>query len=311
MKHLEFLAKISLGSAFFAFPLTASAQYSEMANRDNPQAQQRALMTRIDQQESRIHTLEKEVYALRLQVQSQAAASGAPAPAQLPAGASETRGPRSMAGMHTYEVREGDTLHNIALRNGLSVNDLMTLNGLQSPTIFMGSEIVVPGPANKATAPKSGSVAAPATQTASGKYTVKSGDTVASIAARNRVTIQDILAVNRLTDPNRLAIGQELLLPAPGAATAAAAASPAQAAPQAKAAAKTPSADNPFPSGYAYYTVSPGDSLYSIARTFGTTEKRLEELNEMALGATIHPDDQLLVPMDKYKGPIAETASTN
>ncbi len=44
-------------------------------------------------------------------------------------------------------------------------------------------------------------------------YTVQAGDTLSAIAARFDTTVDDIIALNNITDPNALQIGQLLLIP--------------------------------------------------------------------------------------------------
>ena len=44
-------------------------------------------------------------------------------------------------------------------------------------------------------------------------YIVQAGDSLYSIAARFSVSIDDLLAVNGITDPNQLAVGQQLIIP--------------------------------------------------------------------------------------------------
>lgn len=45
-----------------------------------------------------------------------------------------------------------------------------------------------------------------------GKYTIKQGDTLTKIAKANGVTIQDLVALNNITDPNKIYAGQSLFL---------------------------------------------------------------------------------------------------
>ncbi len=45
------------------------------------------------------------------------------------------------------------------------------------------------------------------------EYTVKDGDTLSAIAARFGATVDDIIALNNIADPNALQVGQNLLIP--------------------------------------------------------------------------------------------------
>ena len=76
-------------------------------------------------------------------------------------------------------------------------------------------------------------------------YTVKAGDSVYRIANQYGVTTNDIVYANQLSNPDRLAIGQALVIPV----------------------------------DYFEYTVKRGDSLYSIARRYNLTVSQLLEAN--------------------------------
>ncbi len=56
---------------------------------------------------------------------------------------------------------------------------------------------------------------APADVVSAADYTVQSGDTLYGIAAENGVSIETLLSINDITDPNTLFVGQVLHLPAP------------------------------------------------------------------------------------------------
>lgn len=92
-----------------------------------------------------------------------------------------------------------------------------------------------------------------------GRYwRVEAGDTLYAIALAIGSSIDELLRLNPGVDPYNLQIGQWLCLPAE------------QEIP--------PGPTPPCPSGI-YWTVAPGDTLWSIARTVGTTVERLMELN--------------------------------
>ncbi len=50
-------------------------------------------------------------------------------------------------------------------------------------------------------------------------YTVVSGDVLSAISARFDVDLQALIAANQITNPDVLAVGQQLSIPCPGAAS--------------------------------------------------------------------------------------------
>lgn len=104
-----------------------------------------------------------------------------------------------------------------------------------------------------------------ATASPQATYTVQRGDTLYSIAKRFGTTVAALRELNGLSG-NALSLGQVLKLPGPA---------PKPPAPKAEPQAKTPPPE-PSPSTY---TVQPKDTLYSIARRFGTTVEALVALN--------------------------------
>ena len=102
---------------------------------------------------------------------------------------------QTSAGMlRYYEVKEGDTLTSIASRFGVSMMTVWWANKLPSKeAVKEGRKLVIP--------PVNGLV-----------VTVNAGDTLESLAAANKITVDDIVATNELADPN-LIVGQVLVLP--------------------------------------------------------------------------------------------------
>ncbi|AQQ54252.1 LysM peptidoglycan-binding domain-containing protein [Planococcus lenghuensis] len=122
----------------------------------------------------------------------------------------------------TYTVKSGDALYDIALNAGVSVDELKQWNNLQSNIIDIGQELKVPSsfePAEETQpsdeepaieeppAPAEEQSAAPA-----GAYTVKSGDTLYSIALDAGVSVDELKQWNNLQS-NIIDIGEELKVP--------------------------------------------------------------------------------------------------
>jgi len=111
-------------------------------------------------------------------------------------------------------VRRGDTLSQIAVTQGVSVADLMRLNGIVNPNrIQVGQRILV------AVAAQSGSSAPGSSAPAPIIHRVASGENLTVIAQRYGSTIGAIVAANGIANPSFLRVGQRLTIP--GAATSA------------------------------------------------------------------------------------------
>jgi len=152
----------------------------------------------------------------------------APAAPKPSAPAKSTPTTPASGGGSVYVVKSGDTLSAIATRHGVGLSEIFKWNGLgMSSVIYPGQKVKVGGgsstPATSApvtaAAPKP-SAPAPAS---SGSYTIKAGDTLSGIAARNGVRLSDVLSANRLTMSSIIYPGQKLVIP--GASTIAPASS--------------------------------------------------------------------------------------
>ena len=120
-----------------------------------------------------------------------------------------------------YIVQPGDNLFRIAVENDLTLDDLRAANPDltgDAPILQPGQEIFLPGCADE-TLPAAATPTVATTPTPSASagaqetYIVRAGDTLFTIAQRFGITIQDLVNANNLTNPDRLAVGQELIIP--------------------------------------------------------------------------------------------------
>ncbi|WP_104117488.1 lytic transglycosylase domain-containing protein [Arthrobacter sp. B1805] len=206
---------------------------------------------------------------------------------KLTGSASPTAGPAAPAapspasGAGSYTVRSGDTLGAIAARHGVDLRTLLQSNGLSMTSIIHpGQKISLGGPAQTpekaAPAP-----AAPPAPEAGASYTVKPGDTLSAIAARNGVSLQAVLASNNLSMTSIIRPGQKLTL---GATVSTQSTPPATAAPAAPA---------PAPGSY---SVKAGDTLGAIASRHGVSLGDLLAANNMSRTTVIYPGQKLALP---------------
>ena len=102
-----------------------------------------------------------------------------------------------------HEIKQGETLGEIALKHGVGLEDLMAANQLDNPDkIFFGQKLMIPKN------PKSG------VRTKHGvTVRIPKGFSLSRIAAAYGVPIKTIIRANKLTNPDRIREGQKLLIP--------------------------------------------------------------------------------------------------
>ena len=205
------------------------------------------------------------------------------------------------AGSNYYTVKSGDSLWSISRKFGVSVDELKNANNLSSNLLSVGQNLIIPVKEAQDTSDeyvvKKGDtlysiarkyntsvdnlksinnittdslaigqiIKLPSTSsTASDTYIVKKGDSLYSIARTYNTSVDKLKEINNLTS-NALAIGQVLKLPSSNA------------------------------SEKVVYTVKKGDSLYSIAREYGTTVDAIKKLNNITSN-TLSIGQKLLLP---------------
>ena len=104
-----------------------------------------------------------------------------------------------IADADTYTVKKGDTLLDIAINNGTTVDQLMQDNNLTSSLIFPGDKLTY-----------NTTVAQVAQAKEEGYYTVVLGDTLGKISNRFGVSVDQLVKLNKLDNPNLIYVGTVL-----------------------------------------------------------------------------------------------------
>ncbi|HEY1734564.1 MAG TPA: LysM peptidoglycan-binding domain-containing protein [Acidimicrobiales bacterium] len=113
------------------------------------------------------------------------------------------------SGVSSYQVVAGDTLSSIAARFSTSVAALASANHISDDNlIYVGESLTLSGSSATTTALAAATAASVAPAT--GRYTVTSGDTLAIIAGRYATTVANLAALNHLSNPNLIYVGEVL-----------------------------------------------------------------------------------------------------
>lgn len=136
-----------------------------------------------------------------------------------------------------YVVQSGDNLYKIANLYNTTVSEILSYNNLTNTNLSVGQQIKIPQTNNQL-------------ETNEISYTVKSGDSLWSIARKYNTTPSELMTYNNLKT-NLLSIGQVLRIPSTNSSN-----------------------DNT-------YIVKSGDSLWSIANRYNTTVDAIKAKNNL------------------------------
>lgn len=112
-----------------------------------------------------------------------------------------------------YVVKKGDTLSSIASRHSTTVAKIKSRNSLKSDAIYPDQVLYIPtASAGSNSSPSSGSTSKVVKNWPSTTYTVKSGDTVTSIARKFNTTVAKIMKYNYMDSGEWLNAGQKIAI---------------------------------------------------------------------------------------------------
>lgn len=170
---------------------------------------------------------------------------------------------------NVHVVQPGENLYRIALRYGVTVEALRVANHLSDVNrVYVGQRLVIP---------TAGASSAGGAVSASGVHIVQRGENLFRIALRYGITAQALAAANNIVNPNRIYVGQRLVIPghSSGATTPATSATPALG---------------------GSYVVKRGDTLSAIALRFGISAWALARANNISNPSLIYVGQVLRVP---------------
>ncbi|MFZ5426571.1 MAG: LysM peptidoglycan-binding domain-containing protein [Thermodesulfobacteriota bacterium] len=235
-----------------------------------------------------------------------------------------SRSPVVLAKAQSHKVKRGESLAAISKRYGVSQSDILKANNIKSAKYLVaGTSLSIPGKPVLACPPEQPKVQYASAQTVE----VKKGLTLSAISAATKVDVDDIMKANGLKSPRDLRAGMKLKIPggsapAPTPAEVAVAKPPkeapaknqAEAQKLAQVASRTSSKDaieqakakpeptqtaqtkdKTKPSAPIHYSVTNGDTVWSIARKFKVDPIALLSWNNLDRSSHLKPGDKIKI----------------
>jgi membrane-bound lytic murein transglycosylase D len=190
----------------------------------------------------------------------------------------------------TVTVPDAIALTTVAEWTDSTVERIRELNPeLRRNTTPMGEHTLKVPVGTKATLEEKLAAADPTTFATFIRHTVKSGETLATIARKFKVSRSDLADANALRATSKIRPGQSLLVPGASAAAATRATAPAATPDRTDAKAKSAASTTPVT-----YRVKSGDTLFGIAKQFDVTIDEIRRWNKLS-GSAIGIGDRLTI----------------
>ena len=101
------------------------------------------------------------------------------------------------SGYTLYTVRRGDTLWGISRKFGTNINSIVALNGIKNPNLIYAGEVFkIPSARSEQAV----------------IYTVKRGDTLWGISRKFGTTVENLVKLNSVKNPNLIYVGEKLII---------------------------------------------------------------------------------------------------
>lgn len=175
---------------------------------------------------------------------------------------------------YVYEVRKGDSLYGIAKEYGWDTGELTRLNGKTVNRLEKGARLYYPVSSDTTkNMPDGENVDLSAMHAEPVQHVVKRGETVYSISRLYNIPVETIYKLCPQAKSG-LKAGDVVNL------------------------SQKPIDEKPIKGSYIFYTIKPGDTLYSVAKTYGTTVESIMRNNPGIYDKSFKADETIKVPVD-------------
>lgn len=174
-----------------------------------------------------------------------------------------------------YPIQSGDTLTGIAQKFGVSTDEIVRANNIvDTNSLYVGQEIVIPGAAANNVVFDSGSTQIETSSANQAVHIVRPGEGLLAIAERYNVSSSDIANANNIQNRELLRTGQRLFIPGVSAT-------------QAQSVNAT------------IHTVAAGQGLLQIAVQYGVDVDDIIRANNILNTELIYPGQELVIPRNE------------
>ena len=118
---------------------------------------------------------------------------------------------KNSSNVNYYKIKPGDAIGTIAEKYGVSVSDIRRWNSISGNKIIAGKTLKIFSDANINDIPNETTKSTNNVKSNKQSYTIKSGDSLYSIAAKNKTTVAKLKSINNLKS-NKINAGQKIIL---------------------------------------------------------------------------------------------------
>jgi LysM repeat protein len=230
----------------------------------------------------------------------------------------------------THEIQSGDTLSQIAVNYGVSVDELLAWNNIDDPNlIFAGNELIVTVTSSDGSTDNGGN--SNDIQVGDTVYEIQPGDTLMAIAMSHGVSLADVLALNGIENPDQIFAGDFLIIPTSGSSDSgngseaevpvdADSVAPPPVEQPAEEPVEQPAeepveqpSDNGFDGNESHiiglHLVARGETPHAIAQRYEITIDQLLQANDLSEGDSVSVGDMLRIPNAMWDPSVSSTLS--
>ncbi|HLS15295.1 MAG TPA: LysM peptidoglycan-binding domain-containing protein [Beutenbergiaceae bacterium] len=208
-----------------------------------------------------------------------------------------------------YTVQAGDTVSHLALRYQTTISAIVAENSLNAQALIrIGQVLRIPAGAGEPAAGSGAgggggamtsvgsSLSTSGTSASGASHTVQAGDTVWDLARQYDSTVGAIISANDLNSNAVLQIGQSLTIPGGSSDSGNSSSSGSSSSSGGSSSSASSSSSSSSTSNAASHTVRAGETVWDLARQYGSTVSQIVSANNLDSNAVLQIGQSLTIP---------------